>query len=283
MKKKDSRFKFFVPLDIIEKSKDKEGNEIMIVSGVASTMDRDSDGEILDPNGFDFSYLMNSGFINWHHMTNDNPNAIIGEPIKAEVKNNEFHITAELYPWSSLAKDVYELATNLEKKTKGKRKLGWSIEGKATERDLLDEKYVKKANITGMAITPMPKNSASFLDIIKGEKTGFEEVDEDIEGDPVNGGTIQYLIDVKSPDGTRLTVDKEYNIKIDKALSTSTSSGQALTRESLEGAPKVTTYKGINPEIKKAIIVVAKAYEQNSITDDTLNNIKKSIESNQFA
>jgi len=261
---KSKKFRYFVPLKI-EKAKDKDGKEKMIVGGVASTMDKDTDGEILDPNGFDYSYLMDSGFINWHHQTKDNPNAIIGEPIKAEVKDNKFHIQAELYSWSPLAKGIYDLAKNLEK-SGNKRTLGWSIEGQATERDLLDEKLVNKARITGIAITPMPKNAASFLDIVKGETDGLDDLDYEMEKaeSPANGGET-HIIDIIKPNGDRITVDKDFNLKY-KALTTVT--GAALTRESLEGAPK---------DITKALIIVHQAHKLGIATDAQLKAVKEQV------
>mgnify|MGYP000234621856 CR=1 FL=1 len=86
---KIDKFKFFVPVDI-SKAKDENGNEIMRIAGIASTIDRDSDDEILDPSGFDLSYFMKNGFINWHHQTNNSPESIIGEPTVARITDKRF-------------------------------------------------------------------------------------------------------------------------------------------------------------------------------------------------
>jgi len=261
----ENKFRFHLPLEF-SKSKNKEGEEVMKIKGVASTMDKDTDGEVLDPNGFDTSYLMDYGFLNWHHQTKTDPNAIIGEPTKAEVKDNKFYIEGDLYPWSPLAKSIYELAKNL-KKSGSKRKLGFSIEGKATERDMLNDKFVKKAKITGVAITPMPKNPASFLDVMKGETDGLYELEYDTEEEEkvsANGGET-YIINITKPNGDRITVDKDFNLTY-KALTTVT--GRALTRESLEGAPKY---------LKKALIIVHQAHKLNMVTDEQLETVKKNI------
>jgi hypothetical protein len=45
--------------------------------------------------------------------------------------------------------------------------LGFSIEGKAVERDPLNKQRVTKAKITGVAVTHMPKNAQTFADIVK--------------------------------------------------------------------------------------------------------------------
>jgi hypothetical protein len=217
MNKKDN-FKFFVPLEI-EKAKNAEGKEVMKIAGIASTIDRDSDGEVLDPSGFDLSYFMNNGFINWHHQAKDKPEAIIGEPTKAEIRKEGLYVEGELYPESKLAQQVYELAKGLEKSSKSRR-LGFSIEGKVIERDLLDERFVKKAKITGLAITPTPKNSNTILDIIKGNFNDFDDELLDVNNIDSNGGSTTIL-DVLRPNGDRITVDSNYKIKvISKSAST---------------------------------------------------------------
>lgn len=229
MSKKD--FRFFVPVEI-EKAKDKTGKEVMKIAGVASTADRDSDGEVLDPSGFDLSYFLNNGFINWHHQAKNKPNAIIGEPTVAEIKDGGLYVEGLLYPESNLAKEVYELAKGLEK-SGSKRRLGFSIEGKVLERDSLDERFVKKAKITGLAVTPTPKNANTIVDIIKGN---FNEIEKDeilqFEGTKANGGT-QNIIDITKPNGDRVVVDNSYNIKV-ISKGTDTSNAGVLSPESVD-------------------------------------------------
>lgn len=172
----NNNFKFFCPVGVIQKAKDKEGNEIMRLGGIASTMDKDSDGEFLDPTGFDITEFKKSGVVNWHHQSKNSPAAIIGEPHKAEIRKDGFYVETDLYPNSKLAQEVYEVAQvmALDSKT---RRLGYSIEGTVVERDEDNPKIVKKAIITGLAITHMPKNAQTFADIIKGRVL----VDEDEE------------------------------------------------------------------------------------------------------
>lgn len=276
---KQSNFNFFVPISNIEKAvkKDKNGNdvEIMKVSGVASTMDEDTDGEVLDPNGFDCSYFLKSGFVNWHHQKD--PEYFIGEPTKAEIKNNQLYVEAELYPWSPLAKSVYQLANNLGK-GQGGRRLGWSIEGKATERDPLNQKFVKKAAITGIAITPMPKNGSTFLDVIKGMDVEKAELEYEVESveEVSNVGKTEYILDLHTPEG-RLCIDKNMCIHIikhseavNKALTTV--SGAALKRESVEGAPKMLTKAEQN-----SLVFLNKAIESGLIPNSKIEILKEKL------
>lgn len=204
---KENDFRFHIPLEI-KKAKDKEGNEVMILGGVASTLDEDVDGEILDPNGFDLSYFLTNGFVNWGHQQNETPRSIIGEPTKAEIKDNKLYVEAMIYPWSELGKEVYELAKNINK-TSG-RKLGWSIEGKKTQVSPLNKKHIQKAKVTGLALTPMPKNGATFVDIIKGVTNGLDEEYETTQ----NG----YLLELDKPNGEKVKIDKDYNIETEYTL-----------------------------------------------------------------
>lgn len=225
-------FKFFMPLEI-SKAKDASGKEVMKIGGIASTADKDSDNEVLEPDGFDLSYFLKNGFINWNHQSKTNPNTVIGEPTKAEITEKGLYIEGELYKDSPIATQVWDLAKTLEKSSKSRR-LGFSIEGKALERDLLDKKRITKAKITGVAITASPKNPCTIMDIIKGEATGFEtehNISETVSTE-ANGGNT-YIIDVLKPNGERIVVDKDYNVKIiQKSLDTV--SGAALKKESVE-------------------------------------------------
>jgi hypothetical protein len=173
------KFRFWCPLDI-SKAKNDKGEEVMRLGGIASTMDKDADGEFLDPSGFDIADFKKSGVVNWHHQAKNSPATIIGEPHKAEVRKDGFYVETDLYASSELAQEVYALAQTLQKDSKTRR-LGYSIEGSVIERDIANSKIVKQAKITGLAITHMPKNAQTFADIIKGHGHVADEDEEDKE------------------------------------------------------------------------------------------------------
>lgn len=168
-----NNFRFWVPLDSLKKSTDEKGKVRMRVGGLASTNTKDMDGESLEPSGFDISYLKSKGIINWNH--NKSPNAVIGEPVSAKITKAGLYVEADLYPDNVLAQQVYSLAETLEKNSTTRR-LGFSIEGKATERNEADETHVTKAIVTNIALTISPKNPDSIVDIIKGN---YSELDEE--------------------------------------------------------------------------------------------------------
>ena len=55
----EQKFSIWCPVEI-SKAKDKAGNEVMRLGGIASTIDKDSDGEFLDPTGFDIDPFVKS-------------------------------------------------------------------------------------------------------------------------------------------------------------------------------------------------------------------------------
>lgn len=177
-------FKFWCPIAKAQEVIDPTtGEQKMRLGGIASTADKDADGEYLDPKGFDIKPLMTSGLVNWHHQAKGQPSAIIGEPSKAEIRPDGLYIETDLYPSSKIAHDVWDLANTLEKDSKTRR-LGYSIEGKVLKRksddpNSPDYKKITKAVITGVAITHMPKNPKTFANIIKGEiEDDFDEEEE---------------------------------------------------------------------------------------------------------
>jgi hypothetical protein len=216
----NNKFTFYTPIEI-KKSKDKEGNAVMRIGGIASTMDEDSDGEFLDPNGFVIEDFMKVGFVNWHHQAKNKPKTIVGEPSLAEIRPDGFYVECDLYPNSETAREIYETAEILEKDSKTRR-LGFSIEGEVIERGSDDAKHkdykiVKKANITGLAITHMPKNAQTFAQIIKamgGEDTSESVEDEDAVLTTKTGkAIIKESLDKKIK---KLVPDTNINIKKSK-------------------------------------------------------------------
>ena len=196
-------FIFHLPLDVLEKSTDADGKVVMKIGGIASTHAKDTDGEFLDPKGFDLSYFTKQGFFNWHHMSKKDPMAIIGEPTHATIKAEGLYVEGFLYDNSPIAKSVYQTAQVLESSSKNRR-LGFSIEGRAIKRRSDDEnhpdfKYIEKAAITGCAITFMPKNPKTYMDLIKGG------IDDDYQEDDIDDEEVEKMLTAGSTTGTETT------------------------------------------------------------------------------
>jgi hypothetical protein len=231
-------FKFWVPCDVI-KSKDKDGKEEMIMQGVASTGDKDSQEQYLNPKGFNLDYFKRAGTINWHHQTKEQPKTIIGEPLEANInKDNDLYVKFYLYPNSKVAREVYELAEVLKKDSKSGRRLGLSIEGQATEKDPINENIILGANITGLAVTHQPINAQTWTDIVKGNVDwDYEPEFEIVETNKGNGGKIKFIAVQKLANGKTLKVDSEGKFHIiEKCLDTT--SGRSLIPSNLNAKDK---------------------------------------------
>ena len=227
-----NNFNFWCPVEISKAIDEKTGEEIMLLGGIASTADEDSDGEFLDPKGFDIKPLLESGMVNWHHQAKTCPGTIVGEPTKAEIRKEGLYIETKLYPSSPVARDIWELAKTLESDS-DTRRLGYSIEGRVLERGSNDKtkpgyKKITKAVITGVAITHQPKNPKTFANIIKGD------IDDDFEKE-----------ETEETDSKKKTSkeEKKYYEGIginDKSLDTD--SARPLIKEEVDPKVKVVTF-----------------------------------------
>ena len=178
IKRNQDKFNFFIPLDFV-KGTDSTGKELTKIKGVCSVAQEDKDQQILLPSGYDFSPLLEKGYLNWNHQAGSTAKAICGEPTFARVQNNgkEFYIEGVLYD-NAEGRAVAELAHTLEKNSQTRR-LGFSIEGQSLEKDAFNPKIITKARITGVAICTQPKCPNTLLQLVKGEyETPFIEDEE---------------------------------------------------------------------------------------------------------
>lgn len=268
VKDRTNNFNFWCPVEISKAIDAKTGEEVMLLGGIASTADEDSDGEFLDPKGFDIQPLIESGMVNWHHQAKTCPATIVGEPTKAEIRKEGLYIETKLYPSSQVAREIWDLAKTLDKDS-DTRRLGYSIEGRVLERKSDDKnspdyKKITKAVITGVAITHQPKNPKTFANIIKGE---FDDIDEEDEEDE----------------------EKENTKKDDKSeeKSLDTTAARPLIREDLDRKTKNLTFgksmvmdrlfqdiPGISIEKAKKVYVLIKKIsdmaKRKTITDEDI-------------
>ena len=251
---KNNKFRFFAPVDLLEKAKDKKGNEVYRVGGIISDSSKDADGENLDPNGFDFSEF---NFINWNH--GKSPSDIIGEPEEWKViPDKGVYMEGYIYPDSEKGQEAVQLMKTLQDSKKGNH-LGWSVEGQVLERDLMNDKKVTRARITAVALCPFPKNGHTFAELLRKGFEGdcFQEQEELEYEETDDEGNI---IKEKMENGDEVVVDKEGNVKVKKAQSVENSS--ALIKEDVEGNEKEV--------LKAAIVTVVEAHKQGLATDEDL-------------
>lgn len=238
-------FNFFVPIDFEKGKNEKTGEKVMKIRGIASTADKDSEGEILDPTGFDLSRFLEIGYLNYNHLSKSDPSKVIGEPTAANItRNGDLYFEGFLYNGHSTAESVYQMAETLERNG-SKRKIGLSIEGRALERNPTNPKHITKALLTGLAITMTPVNGATYMEIVKGtQKQDFTEYEEDMLQKAEDS---KYIFEF-SCDSKKYGITKTFSVEeiIEKDMTTSNTA--ALTPESLDGK-KIK----LEPEIRKAI------------------------------
>ena len=232
MTKDINNFNFWCPVEISKAIDENTGEELMLLGGIASTADEDSDGEFLDPKGFDIQPLLKSGMVNWHHQAKTCPGTIVGEPTKAEIRKEGLYIETKLYPSSQVARDIWDLAKTLDADS-NTRRLGYSIEGRVVSRKSDDKtspdyKKITKAVITGVAITHQPKNPKTFANIIKGE------IDDDLEEE-----TEEKKIDKKKLSKEEEKYYEGVNMK-EKSLDTN--NARPVIKEDVDPKIKVTTF-----------------------------------------
>ena len=94
------------------------------------------------------------------------------------------------------------------------RKPGFSVEGRALERDKNNPKKVTKALITNVAMTMTPVNANSFADIVKGVQT-VDFVEDNKE--EINNGSNNVLVELQK-DGYNIKIDKSFNVTINPII-----------------------------------------------------------------
>lgn len=245
MKTTNQDFNFFVPIEF-EKAQNKKGEKVMKIKGIASTADTDSDGEILEPVGFDLSRFLSTGFLNWNHQAKNDASKIVGEPTLAKVTpKGELYVEGTLYNGHPLAESIWSMAETLERNGSSRR-IGFSIEGRATERDIANPKRITKALLTGLAITPTPVNTNTYLNLCKGEQQQ-DWIEYEEETLLEKSETAKYIFEF-SCDGKNFGITKSFTVEeIEKDMNTSNMA--ALAPESLDKKVRV-----LEPNIKKAIL-----------------------------
>lgn len=254
---KNNRFKFFAPASILEKGKDKDGNEVYEVGGLISDESEDSDDETLDCKNFDMSEFY---FINWDHQKG--PKYIIGEPHTWKyVPGKGLMMNGVIWGDSELGRDAVRLMKALEKSPRG-TKLGWSVEGQVIERDLVNPKRVKKAKITAVALCPFPKNGHTYAELVKKGFTGDDiyQDNDSLEYECLEKGLV---IEELNENGEYVSVDKEGNIRFEKSQGTENT--RPLVKEDVEDDEKIL----------KAVCDVVEGYHRGTVSREEIEKIAK--------
>lgn len=156
----------FVPIDInqsINKSNENSTEKSWYLNGYATTPDLDLQDDIVDPAGIDISHFIQHGYINYEHQQGDEYK--IGAPTDGTYIDPGvgLYVEAKLYKGNPHAQSIWNLANNIAK-SGIERKLGFSIEGYAKQRDKDDPRIIKSTYITNVAVTTNPANPNATWD-----------------------------------------------------------------------------------------------------------------------
>lgn len=226
-------FHFFMPVESISKA-DKDGKRW--IQGIASTFDKDLQGERVIQNGIDYAYFLKHGYINDDHK--EGPEHKVGEPVECRITKAGLWLKAFLYKGKDRSDYWWEHITAL-KGNDSKRKVGFSIQGKILRRE---GTTISKCWLQDVAITASPVNTNTWTEIVKSlgkQKWCLHPWDS-----VCKSGCCVCVSDGE---------DEE------KALSTGSVGGQALIPESLEGSAKVQTFKSNNISYDDAVAFVQKS------------------------
>lgn len=263
------KFNFFTEVDIPEEifkaSQQDESKKYdnMIVYGKASTNDEDKQGETLEPAGFDISSFLANGLINLEHFPTrkGDPSYWIGEPIDAKIDGNAFFIKGKLWKDHPKARALWD-TLNIMKSSGSTRKLGWSIEGNAIERDKRNKKRILKAKINHVCLTFSPVNANTYADILKGNQEE-DYIDYEFKTDKKTHGGKTILLEIEE-NGKKITIDKDFKITVKSMDMEST---EPLRRESLK--KKVLDLRNLD--------VIIKNYKSGNISEPVMEKVRESI------
>lgn len=132
------------------------------IKGLCSSENRDRQEETILQKGLDFNEFLQYGFFNDNH--NQATAAVLGVPESVTyVPLKGWMTEGDLYD-TARAHEIVELSKAMGR-SKRKRRLGFSIEGKATLRDKKN-KIVMKAVVRNVAITQCPVNPECTWELV---------------------------------------------------------------------------------------------------------------------
>jgi len=223
-------FHFFVPVEKLSKAEAKDGKRW--VQGIASTDDRDLQGEVVRQNGIDYGYFLKYGYINDDHK--EGPEHKVGEPAECRMTPAGLWLKGFLYKGKERSEYWWEHITTLAENNSS-RKVGFSIQGKVLRRE---GNTIAKCWLQDVAITASPVNTNTWAEIVKSlgsQKWCLHPWDDVCKGGCCTCGPALKSMSVELKDKKK--EDEE------KALSVG-GMGGVLRVQSLEGSAKVQTMPG---------------------------------------
>ena len=169
-------FNFFVPMQKAIPAKVAGDSRERMIQGIASTDDRDLQGDIVNQTGLEFDYFLSHGYFNNDHKPG--PENKIGEPVEAKITKDGLFVKGFLYNNHKAADGYWELLNSQIADPQARRRVGFSVQGKVKKRR---GKVIEKAWIQDVAVTTAPINPKTWADLVKslsaGHSSGVNQTD----------------------------------------------------------------------------------------------------------
>lgn len=158
----DVPFSFDVGVEVFEKAGEKHSRRI---GGFVTTDKLDKQGEKLIQEGLNFDPFLKDGWFNDNHSKETF--GIVGHPTSAELMTKGgkrgWWVEGYLFDGQTRADAIWETAVALQKSG---RRLGFSVEGKITERAGKDGNVIARADVRNVAITNCPVNNDTAMEVL---------------------------------------------------------------------------------------------------------------------
>lgn len=248
----DNRFNIFVPISLKKTAKangQNTDNDYYVIAGWASTPDRDTQGESVDPIGLDATYFIQNGWINYEH----DHSQTIGLPTANSFvdPNHGLYLEAMLFKDNPRVQEIMQLYESLED-LGSTRKLGFSIEGEVKERDEANPGIIKSVWITEVAVTKNPSNLEATWDLLQKSNVmvaGSELNPADKEGfaaltpEALAGKVLSLTYALKYLDMKAMTEMTKKVLKILKDRPSDTTDAQVVTTQLTSGLSRDNSVK----------------------------------------
>jgi len=243
----DLPFDFQIPVTFFEKASAEAGKQRRI-GGVITTESPDRQGEVILQRGLDFGDFLTYGWYNDNH--DKSAEGILGYPEQVqffqkgtilpngEVMGTDGHWAEGYLLETKKADRIWELGKALQKTN---RRLGFSVEGSIQKRLGPLRKTIAKARVKNVAITHVPVNGDTKLEMLAKSMRAVELGEDDDEKKKKKMAKTLGMGTPSSPGAKPM------------GPQTGMGAGQVLATQSLESEQRELGLTGPNPSMKKAL------------------------------